>query len=302
VADAREQIEAIRARADIVEIVQQYVALRPSGRGFKGLCPFHSEKTPSFNVDPERGLWRCYGACGTGGDVFSFVQKVDNLSFPEAAEKLARRYGLPFQRGGESPERASERERLFRVNALAEAFFREQFQQAPRVREYVARRGLSPESVDQFRLGYAPAAWERLAAYLAARRVPEADAERVGLLVRDERGVRDRFRNRLIFPIVDVEGRPIAFGGRAMEDVPPKYLNSPETPIFTKGRTLYGLHLARKAIQSAGSAVVVEGYMDLIACHQAGITQAVATLGTAITPDAVRVLRRHTSQLVLAYV
>ncbi len=300
-ADDRDQVREIKERADIVEIVQQHVALRQSGQNFVGRCPFHSEKTPSFSVNPQKGLWRCFGACGTGGDVIDFVQRVENLSFPEAAEKLARRYGLPYQRGGETAERASERERLFRVNALAEVFFREQLQQAPHVRDYVARRGLSAETVEQFRLGYAPAAWERLATYLRSKRVPVEDAARVGLVIQAENGVRDRFRNRLIFPILDVEGRPIAFGGRAMEEVPPKYLNSPETPIFVKGRTLYGLHLGRKGIQSAGHALVVEGYMDLIACHQASFNQAVATLGTAITPEAIRALRRHTAQFILAY-
>jgi DNA primase catalytic core len=301
VADSRDQIQAIRERADIVEIVQQYVALRPAGKSFKGLCPFHTEKTPSFQVNPEKGLWWCFGACSTGGDVFSFIQKVENLSFPEAAEKLARRYGLPFDRGARSPEQASERERLFRVNALALRFFREQYERAPHVQAYAARRGLSSETVEQFRLGYAPASWDRLTVFLQAQRVPMAEAERVGLVSRGQRGYVDRFRNRLIFPILDVQDRPVAFGGRAMEEDGPKYLNSPETPIFIKGKTLYGLSLARKAIQSVGYAVVVEGYMDLIACHQAGFTQVVATLGTAITSEAVRVLRQHAAQLVLAY-
>jgi DNA primase len=301
VTDWREQVREIRERADIVEIVQQYVTLKSSGRNFKATCPFHSEKTPSFYVDPERGLWRCYGACATGGDVFSFIQKIENLTFPESVEKIARRYGLPFQRGREAPERASERERLLRVNALAERFFREQYQRAPNVHDYVARRGLTSETVEHFRLGFAPAGWDRLAAFLQSQKVPTADAERLGLLVKGERGQYDRFRNRLIFPIADGEGRPIAFGGRAMEEVQPKYLNSPETPIFKKGTTLFGLHLARRSIQSAGYAAVVEGYMDLIACHQAGFTQVVATLGTAITPDQMRLLRKLTTQLVLAY-
>jgi DNA primase len=300
VRDRSDQKEAIRERADIVEIVSQYVTLKQSGRVFKALCPFHSEKTASFQVDPERGLWRCFGACQTGGDVFSFVQKMDNLTFPEAAEKLARRYGLPFQRGGESVERASERERLLRVNALAEWFFREQYRRAPQVQAYVARRGLSPEAVEQFRLGFAPG-HDRLAAYLSSQKVSPAEGEQAGLLVRGENGYRDRFWNRLIFPILDVEGRPIAFGGRTMEEQQPKYLNSPETPIFKKGRTLFGLHLARKGIPAAGCAVVVEGYMDLIACQEAGFSQTVATLGTAITPEVIRLLRRYTSQLVLAY-
>ena len=298
--DKRDQVQAIRERADIVEIVSQYATLKQSGRVFKALCPFHSEKTASFQVDPERGLWRCWGACGTGGDVFSFVQKVDNLTFPEAAEKLARRYGLPFQRGGESAERSSERERLLRVSALAERFFQEQYRRAPHVQAYAARRGLSPEAVERFRLGFAPG-HDRLAAFLSSQKVSPAEAEQAGLLVRGENGYRDRFWNRLIFPILDVEGRPIGFGGRTMEDHQPKYLNSPETPIFRKGRTLFGLHLARKGIPAAGCAVVVEGYMDLIACQEAGFSQTVATLGTAITPEVIRLLRRYTSQLVLAY-
>jgi DNA primase len=300
VAANRDQIDAIRERADIVEIVSQYVTLKPAAGRFKGLCPFHAEKTASFHVDPERGLWRCFGACSSGGDVFQFLQKIENLTFPEAVEKLARRYGLPFQRGAETTEHASERERLMLVNALAERFFREQYGRHPHVQSYVALRGLSPETAEVFRLGFAPGQ-DRLVKSLHSQRVPLADGERAGLLLKGERGYRDRFWNRLIFPILDVEGRPIAFGGRAMEEVQPKYLNSPETPTFTKGKTLYGLHQARKGIQAAGAAVVVEGYMDLIACHQSGFAQTVATLGTAITPEVIRLLRRYTSQLVLAY-
>jgi len=184
---------------------------------------------------------------------------------------------------------------------VAEQFFREQYRRAAQAQSYAARRGLSTETVEQFRLGFAPAGRDRLALFLRGQRVLPADAQRAGLVLSVEDGVKDRFWNRLIFPILDLEGRPIAFGGRAMEEVQPKYLNSPETPIFTKGRSLYGLHLARRGIEAAGYAVVVEGYMDVIACHQAGFSQTVATLGTAITPEAIRLLRRYTSQLVLAY-
>jgi DNA primase len=283
-----------------VELISDYVALKPAGRNFKGLCPFHGEKTPSFVVNPERGTWHCFG-CSEGGDLFSFVQKIENLSFVEARERLARRAGVELTRLGETRERASERERFFYANVLAERFFRRELQQAPAVQEYLIGRGLALETIEEFRLGFAPSGWTRLLEFLRREHVAVADAEKIGLVLRTEKGYRDRFAQRVIFPIFDFEGRPIAFGGRALGDVQPKYLNSPETPIFSKGKTLYGLDRARKAIATAGCAVAVEGYMDLIACHQAGFTQAIATLGTALTADHVARLKRYTTRLVLAY-
>lgn len=283
-----------------MELISDYVTLKPAGRNFKGLCPFHAEKTPSFVVNPERGSWRCFG-CGEGGDLFSFVQKIESISFVEAAERLARRAGVEFRRRGETRESASERERLLRANALAERFFRRELEQAPAVRQYLQGRGLAPETIEAFHLGFAPSGWTRLLEYLSREKVDLGDAQKVGLVFRNEHGWRDRFVERVIFPIFDLQGRPIAFGGRALGEAQPKYLNSPETPIFIKGKTLYGLDRARTAIATLGFAVAVEGYMDLIACHQAGFTQTVATLGTALTPEHLKLLKRYAARLVLAY-
>jgi DNA primase len=300
VREGSDSIEEIRQRVDIVEVISAYVALKRAGQNYKGLCPFHTEKTPSFNVNPTIGRFRCFG-CDASGDVFSFVEKIENISFVEAAEKLARRAGVEFRRHGVSPERATERQRLFDINTLAERFFRAELQRAPAIQQYLRDRGLEPETWDEFALGFAPPGWERLLQHLKQQGVSLPDAEKAGLVIAGTRGLRDRFVERVIFPIHDVEGRPIAFGGRALGDAQPKYLNSAETPTFIKGRTLYGLDRARKAIPAAGYAIAVEGYMDLIACHQAGLTHSVATLGTAMTAEHVQLLRRHTNRLVLAY-
>jgi DNA primase len=300
VRDSSDSLEEIRQRVDIVEVISAYVALKRAGQNYKGLCPFHSEKTPSFNVLPTHGFYKCFG-CDAKGDVFSFVAKIENISFVEAAEKLARRAGVEFRRRGDSPERATERQHLFDINALAERFFREELRRAPAIQQYLRERGLEPETWEEFALGYAPAGWERLLQHLKQQGVSLPDAEKAGLIIPGTRGLRDRFVDRVIFPIHDVEGRPIAFGGRALGDGQPKYLNSAETPTFIKGRTLYGLDRARKAIPAAGYVIAVEGYMDLIACHQAGLTHSVATLGTAMTPEHVQLLRRYANRLVLAY-
>jgi DNA primase len=298
--ESSDSVKEIKERVDIVELVSTYVALRRAGQNFKGLCPFHAEKTPSFTVNPERGVFRCWG-CGAKGDVFSFVEKIENISFVEAAEKLARRAGVEFRRHGDTRERATERQRWFHINAVAERFFREELKRAAHVQAYLRQRGVAPEIWEEFALGFAPPGWERLLQHLKQQGITPEEAAKVGLATEGSRGLRDRFVERVIFPIHDVEGRPVAFGGRALGEAQPKYLNSPETPIFTKGRTLYGLDRARVAIPAAGYVIAVEGYMDLIACHQAGLTHSVATLGTAITPEHVQVLRRYTNRLVLAY-
>jgi DNA primase len=292
---AADIVQEIKLRTDLVELISAYVPLKRSGASYKGLCPFHGEKTPSFHVMPERGFYRCYG-CGEGGDCFSFVQRQQGLSFNEAGEFLARRLGLEWQRRGDTAERRSERERLYDVNTLAERFFRRSLEQAPEVRQYLEKRGLHPETIEEFRIGYAPPGYEALLRWLKAQKVPIEDAQAADLLVQGEHGLRDRFVDRVVFPILDVEGRTIAFGGRTLRpDGIPKYLNSRETPIFQKGRTLYGLTFAWREIPKAGFAVAVEGYMDVIALHQAGIRNTVAGLGTAITDQQVGILRRYAS-------
>lgn len=294
-------VQEIKLRTDLVELIAGYVPLRQAGRAHKGLCPFHAEKSPSFTVDGERGFFKCYG-CGVGGDCFTFMEKKEGLDFQEAGEFLARRLGLEWVRRGDTTERRSERQRLYDVVALAERFFCQSLERAPEVREYLDRRGVQAETARDFRLGYAPPGYEALLGWLRSEKVPLEDAERADVVLRGEHGLRDRFVDRLMFPIYDIEGRPVAFGGRTLKaEGIPKYLNSRETPIFQKGRTLYGLHLAKRAIPGAGFTVAVEGYMDLIALHQAGVTNSVAGLGTAITETHVGVLGRWSRELVMCY-
>jgi DNA primase len=295
-------VQEIKLRTDLVELISQYVPLRRSGRTHKGLCPFHGEKTPSFHVDGERGFFKCYG-CGVGGDCFTFIQQKEGLSFAEAGELLARRLGLEWVRRGETAERRPQWHPLYDLNALVERFYRNCLKETPEVRAYLEQRGLAPETVEEFRLGYAPPGWETLLQWLRREKISLEDAEAADVVLKsDENRYRDRFVDRLIFPIFDIEGRTVAFGGRTLKaDGIPKYLNTKETPVFQKGKTLYGLHVAKRAIPDSGFAVAVEGYMDLIALHQAGIANAVACLGTAITETHVGILRRYSPNLVLCF-
>jgi len=300
---SREFVESVRDAADIVRVVGEYVPLKQAGQRLKGLCPFHQEKTPSFSVDPSRQLFYCFG-CGTGGDVFKFVQIYEKLEFPEAAAHLAKRFGVPLperRQRGDDP-----RERVLEANALAARFFAERLAEesvGKTCREYLERRGLERPIVERLGLGYAPDSWDGLRSHLLSRRFSPGEIVRAGLALerKSGQGEYDRFRDRLIFPIHDVSGRTVAFGGRALGDVEPKYLNSPETPAYTKGEHLYGLHLAREALRKRGFVVVVEGYMDLAALVQAGIDNVVASLGTAFTPEQARLLARFTERVVFSY-
>ena len=306
-----EAIRAVRERASLIEVVSDVVALRRRSRNAVGLCPFHGEKTPSFNVSEERGFFHCFG-CGEHGDVFAFVMKTQALSFPEAVRRVAERFGVPLPE--EAGEPAQRREPLAAVNAAAAAFFRGELR-APggaRARDYLRERGLGEEMIERFALGWAPGAGEALTRHLRARGLPLDDALTAGLVLRRDRpdgraGVFDRFRERVMFPITDTSGKVIAFGGRILPgrpaggDPPPKYLNSAESPIFRKGHTLYGLALARDAIRKADRAIVVEGYLDVIALAQAGIGEVVAPLGTALTADQLRLLRRFTETVVACF-
>mgnify|MGYP001037428157 CR=1 FL=1 len=303
-----ELVQEIRSRVDIVEVVGQYVHLRPSGRSLVGLCPFHAEKTPSFTVSPEKQFFHCFG-CQTGGDVFAFLMKRTGMSFAEAVEQLAQRAGVDLTRLSQSPaeiERERKRRRLQEVNRLAAAFFREQLRvPAGRVaREYLARRGVSNAMVERFQLGYAPTG-DLLGRFLAQAGVSPETAIEAGLLLpgRDGRPPFPRFRERLMFPICDHAGRVIGFGGRLLADRQgaPKYLNSPETPLFSKGRVLYGLHLARESARQAGTIIVVEGYMDCISLVQHGIGNVVASLGTAFTEAQAQGLARIAERVVIAF-
>lgn len=295
-------IDEIRARCDLVEVVSAYVALRKSGRSMLGLCPFHNEKTPSFTVNPERQAWKCFG-CGEGGDVFSFVQKIEKCTFPEAVEQLARRAGIEIRRTEAAAREIGERDRLLAANSAACSFFRAALKASPAALEYLERRGVGEQTIEKYRLGYAPDSWDSLAKYLMERSVRVQDAVRAGLLVSRERaeGFYDRFRHRLMFPILDNSERVIAFGGRALGDDPAKYLNSPETPLFVKNRTLYGLNFARRAIVERDSVLVVEGYFDAMTAQEAGFENTVATMGTALTEEHVNVISRFTKRVLLAF-
>ena len=291
---SQDLVQEIKARTDLVELISQYVSLRRAGRTYKGLCPFHQERTPSFTVDPERGFFKCYG-CGAGGDCFSFLEKQLGLDFSGAGEVLARRLNMAWLRPGERTQTRSEREQLYDVLALADRFFQESLRESQFAHRYLLDRGLDDDTLREFGIGYAPPGYEALLARLKKEGITREVAEKADLVLPTERGWRDRFVDRITFPIGDVEGRTIAFGGRALRaDGGPKYLNTRETAIFQKGRTLYGMHLARKPIAESGAAIAVEGYMDLIALHQAGILNVIATLGTALTDSHVAMLRRYT--------
>jgi len=308
--------ERVLASTDIVRLIGEHVQLRPKGREFAGLCPFHDDKTPSMQVSPQKQIYKCF-SCGAGGSCFDFVMGYHKLDFREALKMLADRAGIeltPFKpgKGGAAPDPKSgdRRKRLLAVNELALSFYQDQLKadQAQGIRDYVRERGISDEMVEQFQLGYAPMSWHALAQTVNDKRWDRPAFEAAGLIAAGRNGDYDKLRHRLIFPIADDMGRAIAFGGRTLPDntlddptTDAKYLNSPETLLFNKSRTLYGLHLAKKAIIDAKTAVIVEGYTDVVACHQHGKRNVVAALGTAFTPEHAAKLRRFCEKVVLVF-
>jgi DNA primase len=303
-----DKLSEIRNALDIVDVVSETVLLKKAGKNFVGLCPFHAEKTPSFTVSPDKQIYYCFG-CGSGGNVFSFLMKRDGTPFGEAVRTLARRCGVDIPERSLSPDeqrRVSERERLFEINRQALEFYRQALwhhSEGKQALTYLERRGFTRATLEVFQIGFAPPGWDYLLGCMARKKITPALLERAGLVVgrKDGSGFYDRFRERIIFPIFDEGGRVVGFGGRVMDDSTPKYLNSPETPVYTKRKVLYGLHRAKDACRSAGSAFIVEGYLDLIALHQGGVENAVATLGTALAPDHVRLLTRYAGRMVLVY-
>jgi DNA primase len=300
-------IDDLKHQADIVLVVQDYVSLKKMGATYKGLCPFHGEKTPSFHVNRDKGFFHCFG-CGVGGDVVKFLELHDKIGFPDAVKQLAERFGMSLPTLEEDDDQranAAEREALLKVHEAAAAWFREQLA-APagaRVRGQVAARGITAETSDVLGLGFAPRSRDALKQALLKNGFSQGLLVRAGLVVqRDDGEIVDRFRNRLIIPICRETGSVIAFGGRAVEnDQQPKYLNSPETPIYSKSRTLYGLHLSKAAIRQGGFAVLVEGYFDFAQVYQAGVQAVVASCGTALTPQQAQQLRRFTGKAVLSF-
>jgi DNA primase len=297
-------IESVREAGDIVRIISDYVPLKRAGTRMKGLCPFHEEKTPSFSVDPTTQLFYCFG-CQTGGDVFKFVMLYENADFTEAVKILADRCGVPL------PEPTGRRdddpyERTLEMNRRAAVFFRERLldpEGGRRCRDYLERRGITSETAEFLGLGYAPDTWEALRGHLQSKGFKASELTRGGLTVprKSGAGEYDRFRDRLIFPIRDLSGRTVAFGGRTLGDAEPKYINSPETPTYTKGEHLYGLDLAGRSIRREGYAIVVEGYLDLAPLVQAGFENVVASLGTAFTPAQAKRLARYAQRVVISY-
>lgn len=294
-------IEAVKQQADIVAVISQYVSLKAEGRRYKANCPFHQEKTASFFVFPESQVFRCFG-CDARGDVFGFLMQRENLSFPEALREVARQVGYDLAGGrGDGPR--EDYSRLIEANEAAAQYFRHVLLNSPMAepaRAYVERRGVDDATAEAFQLGYAPNSFDALRSYLTERGYSLEELVQAGLLSEGEHQPYDRFRDRLIFPIRDDRGRVIAFGGRVLGDGLPKYLNSPQTSLFDKSGTLYALDQAKDAIRTAKSAVVVEGYMDVIAAHQHGIRNVVATLGTALTEKHVQILKRFTKRVTLA--
>jgi DNA primase len=308
------EVDEIKQRIDIVDLVSQYVTLKRTGRTYVALCPFHTERTPSFHVDPTRQSWHCFGACGTGGDIFAFIMKKDGVEFRDALRTLAERAGVALE-SRRDPQEDTRRARMCDVNEAASAYFYatlasadgQYAAKAQIARDYVAERHIAAASIQLFQIGYAPNSWDALTTHLVARGFSQLEIVASGLAVEGDRGAYDRFRHRLMFPIRDDRGRVAGFGGRLLPgealgagDAQPKYVNTSQSPIFDKGAILYGLDLAKDAIRSDGQAVIVEGYMDAIAAHEHGYQNVVASMGTALTERQVALLKRHSSTLILS--
>ena len=285
-------VEEVKARLDAVEFIGRDVRLQRAGRNWKGLCPFHSEKTPSFFVFPDRGSYKCFG-CGEGGDLLTYVMRRNRIEFPDALGELAREAGIEIQRGPADPERRSRQTSMVSLLKAAQDFLHRQLLKSPAAEEalvYVRSRGLADKTVEQFGLGYASAHGSPLLTHLRKLGFKDDAIEAAGLARSDERGVRDYLFDRLIFPIWNRSGAVVGFGGRTLRDIEPKYLNTRDSEVFTKGHHLYGFHLARDAIREERTAVIVEGYMDVIAAHEAGFTNTVASMGTSLTTQQARML------------
>ncbi len=296
--------DEVKQRVDIVELISRYTPLKRAGSVYKGICPFHSERTPSFVVFPHSGTWHCFGACGIGGDVFSFIMRKENLTFREALELLANQVGVELAPPG-GDERGDQRSQLYAVNDAAATYYQQMLAHhaaAAGARAYLERRGIDEPTATAFRLGYAPSAWSGLRDYLLEHGFSLDLLLEAGLIKRSEerQSTYDAFRNRVLFPICDRQGRVIGFGGRVLDDSVPKYLNTAETPLFHKSHVVYALDLAQRSIRERDQVVIVEGYMDVIAAHQHGYTNVVACMGTALTTEQLQQLQRQTNNFVLA--
>jgi len=297
-------IDEVKQKLDIAEVVGSYVTLKKAGRNLTAPCPFHSEKTPSFFVFPERQSWHCFGACNTGGDIFAFVMKKEGLEFGEALRLLAQRAGVTLPTRAEPGIPKEEKEEYFQANEAAALYYHNLLINSPaaaKAKSYIEKRGLTPKTISDFQMGYSLDSWDALKLYLMEKGHSEKTLVTAGLLYQDEQGKsHDRFRNKLMIPIRDNRGRVTGFGARVLDDSLPKYVNSPQSPTFDKSGTLYGIDRAAAEIRKNDAAIIMEGYMDVIMAHQCGVTNAVASMGTAITETQVNILKKLSKNLVLS--
>ena len=302
---SQEIIDQVQQRTNIVEIISNYLPLKRSGGNFRTLCPFHHEKTPSFTVNPSKQIWHCFG-CGLGGNVFGFVMKYENLEFPQAIRLLGKKAGVTVPEfSSQTTVQRSLNKNLYRINELAANYFHNNLlnqQKGKSTRHYLTKRGITGEIVDKFRLGFSLNLWDGFLRFARSKGEKEESLRQAGMIIpRRKGGFYDRFRNRLMFPIFDLQGRVIGFGGRVLNEELPKYVNSPETALFNKSRCLYGLNLTKEHFRGKEYIIVVEGYMDNITLYRAGIRNTVATLGTALTSEHARMLKRYVSTIVIIY-
>ena len=294
-------IEEIQGKSDIVEIISGYVLLKKMGRSYKAPCPFHHEKTPSFIVSPEKQIFHCFG-CGAGGNVFSFIMKHENMQFPEAVEFLAEKAGIRLPKSAGREESDSFANELYKINDAAAKFFQASLENKPIAKEYLSLRGVGDEVRSSLKIGYAPDAWESLLNFFKAKGVDVKTLEKAGLVISNEKGgYYDRFRNRMIFPIMDLKERVLGFGARVLDSSLPKYINSPETSVYSKGKNLYGLNFSKDNIRKEKHAIIVEGYLDFIVPYQAGVKNVIATLGTALTTDQIKLIKRYANTAIILY-
>ncbi len=300
--DYQTVIEEIKSRIDIVDFISDFIDLKKKGNSYKALCPFHAEKTPSFVVNPDKQIFHCFG-CGAGGDIIGFVMKEEGSGFVEAVRFLAERCGINI--AGSAPRdkgALQRRERLFEIQKRGMSFFVDTLRKTSHAMEYLLKRGLSREIIERFSIGFSLERWDGLMKYLAGKGFTNSEISQSGLVVvKDNKNAYDVFRGRIIFPIIEMNGKTVGFGGRVMDTGMPKYLNSPETDIFKKGRLLFGLNMAKESIQKRGYIMVVEGYFDVVVCHQYGFENTVAPLGTSLTEQHVRLIKRYTNNMLILF-
>lgn len=298
-------IDQVRERTDIVEVISQHIPLKKAGRNYKAPCPFHHEKTPSFTVSPQKQIYHCFG-CGAGGNVFNFLMKYERLEFPEAVRDLAKKAGITIP-ASSLPDKAGQSlsEKLHAINEIAVSFYRDNLLKSPASKEskqYLEKRGMTQEIVNNFKLGYAPKSWNALLGHLKSKGYPETLLEKSGLIIKGKEGRHfDRFRDRVIFPISDAKGKVKGFGSRVLDGSAPKYMNSPETHIYSKGNHLYGLNQSWDEIREKNRAIVVEGYIDFLTPFQSGVKNIVASLGTALTQEQIMLIKRYANHVIILF-